>query len=177
MSKRMPLIALLVFISLLFGCNVDVVKTQFTDTTTKVQVDFTMLASEKKLPENFHEIAFNEDTSPLLVKKAVDQSELEETWRLYELEQNMPDVDFNENVVFFIGVYESGSCPLEIKSVELNGDHTTMTIPLSVPNELSGPDVACTADASPKTFVIQLEKKLTEKLNGLVINDTTVPFD
>ena len=176
MSKRKPLLALLVFISLLFGCNENVVKTQFT--ITKVQVDFTMLASEKALPENFHEIAFEvEDTTPILVKKAVDQTELEENWHLYELEQDMPDVDFNENVVFFIGVYESGSCPLEIQSVELNADHTTMTIPLSFPKELSGKDVACTADASPKTFVIQLEKKLTEKLNGLVINDTTVPFD
>jgi hypothetical protein len=164
LSKRKPLLALFVFISLLFGCN---------DETE----NFTMLTSEKTLPTNFEDIAFKQGTDTLLVRKAADQAEFDATWSLYGLETEMPEVDFNENVVFFIGVYESGSCPLEIRRVELNADHTTMTIPLSMPKELSGKIVACTSNATPRTFVIQLEKELTENLDDLVIDETNVPFE
>ena len=164
------------FISLLFGCNVDVEKKQ--SNIVNNQVDFIMLTSEKTLPTNFDDIAFKRDMTPLqqfLVRKSVNQSEFEEYWMLYGFEQAIPHVDFNENVVFFIGVLESGSCPSEIKNVEFNINHNTMTIPLS---ELEG---ACTTDATPKTFVIQLEKELSEKIKNLIIiqsnTKTNVPFE
>lgn len=138
-----------------------------------------MLTSEKTLPINFDDIAFKRDTTPLqqfLVRKSVNQSEFDEYWKLYGFEQQaISNVDFNEHIVFFIGILESGSCPSEIKDVEFNTDNHTMTIPLS---QLEGD---CTTDATPKTFVIQLEKELSEKIKNLNIiqsnNKTNVPFE
>ena len=160
MSKRKPLLALFMFISLLFGCQSD-------------SEDFTMLASEKTLPNNFEEIAYKYGTETILARKAADQAAFDKNWRLYELEQEQPDVDFNEHDVFFIGVYESGSCASEITRVELNEDRTSMTLPISGPDGAK----ACTSNATPRTFVIQLEKKLIENVKDLVIEETNVPFE
>lgn len=71
-----------------------------------------MLTSEKTLPINFDDIAFKRDTTPLqqfLVRKSVNQSEFDEYWKLYGFEQQaISNVDFNEHIVFFIGILESG---------------------------------------------------------------------
>ena len=176
MSNSKVLLAFLVFILLLFGCNDDVEKTQ--SNIVNKQVNFTVLASEKTLPINFDDIAFIRETSPFhqfLVRKSVNQSEFDETWSLYGLEQDNPDVDFNKNVVFFIGFFESGSCPSEIGNVELNIDNNTLTVPLL---ESEG---ACASDATPKTFVMQVDKKISPKIENLIIIQsnikTNVPYE
>ena len=72
---------------LLFGCS--------NDTNDSVAI-----ASEKTLPSNFHEIAFERETTPLfqfLVRKAVNQSEFEQTWSLYGFEDKKGfDAEFNK---------------------------------------------------------------------------------
>ena len=155
-------------IFLLFGCSND----------GEENVKFNVLASEKRLPANFDKIAYERFTVPsfkYLVKKAINQSEFEENWDLFGLEQPFPDVDFNEDVVFFIGLRESGSCESEIKNLQFVSKENKLIIPIS------GPDGACTADASPKTFVIELEQELSYNINELIIVqsnvETTVPFN
>lgn len=169
MSKRKPLLALFLFISLLFGC---------TESPTD-PVDFVLLTSEKTLPENFEEIAYKEDTGRVLLRKADEQSAFDEYWRLFELDAPKPNVDFNEQVVFFIGIIESGSCALEIEHVGLNEENTKMEIPLTFESEelKKQKTVACTADATPRTFVIQLEKQITEKITHVLIDGATVPVE
>lgn len=166
MTIKKLLLTLTLFISLLlFGCS--------NDTNVK-----DVIASEKTLPSNFHETAFERETTPFfhfLVKKAINQLEFEQTWNLYGFESETPNVDLNEKDVFFIGVQESGSCPSKIKSVELSSDNNTMTLPLS---ELEG---ACTSDATPRTFVIQIDKGISKDIENIVIVqsgvETNVPFE
>lgn len=151
---------LIMFIFLLFGCSNDGVE----------NVKFNVLASEKTLPTNFHEISYHK----YLVKKASNQSEFEENWDLFDLEQAFPDVNFNENDVFFIGLYESGSCESEIKNLQFVSEENKLILPIS------GPGGACTVDASPKTFVIELKQDLSYYVNELIIvenGETSVPFD
>ena len=169
MSKRGSLLALFVLILLLVGCNKNVVTTQ--GSPPLEQVKFDLLTTEKTLPNNFEKIAYQDGYQTFLVRKTMDQAGLEQTWRLFGLQEEKPKVDFDKNIVFFIGVHESGSCPLEIKRVDLNPEHTSMTIPLTASATI------CTADATPRTFVIQLEKNLTENIKDLVINDATVPIE
>ncbi|HSJ38146.1 MAG TPA: hypothetical protein VK945_08010 [Planococcus sp. (in: firmicutes)] len=137
-----------------------------------------VIASEKTLPSDFYEIAFQRETVPLfqyMIRRAVDQSQYEQTWDLYGFEGEMPSVDFDGKDVFFIGVQESGSCPYELKSIEWSADNSTMTFPLSEP----GGD--CTSDATPRTFVIQIDKEISKVIENVVIVEsgieTNVPFE
>lgn len=184
MTIKKPLLALLVLVLLLFGCRNDTnVITPLKD-DTKAQLDtennhiaFDTIASEKTLPAHFNDIAYKREHTPkfqFLVKKSVDESEFEQAWNLYEFQTHMPSVHFNEKDVMFIGVQESGSCPFKIKNIELSSDNNTMTISLSEPGEV------CTADATPRTFVIQIDKEISKDVNNVVIIqsgvETNVPI-
>ncbi|TXC79016.1 hypothetical protein FS935_22235 [Metabacillus litoralis] len=136
-----------------------------------------VIASEKTLPTNFNEIAFERKTTPMfeyMVRRSVDQTEFENTLNLYGLENKIPSVDFNNNNIFFIGVLESGSCPYNIKAVEISSDIKTMTV------SLSRPERACLYDATPRTFVIMMDKDKTKEVENVVIVqsgvDTEVPL-
>ena len=166
-----PFLALAVFLSplFIFGRSTN---------TEDNQINFSLIASEKSLPTDFDEIAFKRDTIPYfqyLVKKVVNQSEFEETWNMYGFENKTPNVDFNEKDVIFIGVQESGSCPYKIKNIELSSDNKDITVPLSKP------DGFCTSDATPRTFVIQVNKEVSRDLKNAVIVksgvETTIPID
>lgn len=140
--------------------------------------DESVIASEKTLPSDFYEIAFERETTPYfqyLVRKAVDQSEFEQTWDLFEFEDEIPNVDFTDKEFFFIGVYESGSCPYKLENIELSSDNKTVTVPLTEPES------DCTTDASPRTFVIQLDKEISKEIENVVIVqsgvETNIPLE
>lgn len=175
-SKSFLAIALF-FSLLLLGCSNDTNDNHQCNIENK-QIDVDVVASEKTLPTNFYEIAFTRETSPLfqfLVRKAVDQSEFEQTWSLYEFENKIPNVDFNKKDVFFIGVYESGTCHYKKKNVELRADNNTMTVSFSEPGGV------CTSDATPRTFVFQIDKEISKNIENVVIVqsevETNVPFE
>ncbi|WP_404330073.1 hypothetical protein [Mesobacillus maritimus] len=159
---------LFIFSSLfLFGCNYD-----------KDETESKLIASEKSLPANFHEIAFERETAPFfqyLVKKASSQSAFEETWSLFEFTSRLPKVNLNEKEVLFIGVQESGSCPYEVQSSDISADKKTLTV------RLSEPKGACTDDATPRTFVFELDKAGSQEVDNVVIVqsgvETSLPLE
>ena len=133
------------------------------------KVDSKLVASEKRLPANFYKIA----PESKLVYKVETQTEYEEVWSLYNLEQQIPKVDFEASDIYFIGVEESGSCPYEVK--ELNIEKQVLNIHLS---ELKG---RCTLDATSRTFVIEVEKETSSDLKNVVfvhgdIVSTAIPI-
>ena len=169
MKNSKPLLSLILFLLLLFGCSND---------SEDNQTNFSLVASEKTLPPNFHEIAYERKTSPLfqfLISKSVSQSEFEKTWNLYGLKKNIPSVDFNQNDVLFIGVHESGSCPYKIENAEISSENNILTVPLAEP------EGACTSDATPRTFVIQINKEISKDIENVAIIqsgvETNVPFE
>ncbi|SET90017.1 hypothetical protein SAMN05421676_11086 [Salinibacillus kushneri] len=100
-SKSLLALALLLSL-LLFGCSNDTNDTKQSNTENE-QIYEGLVASEKTLPTNFHEIAFERETTPLfqyLVRKEVNQSEFEQTWNLYGFENKIPNVNFTEKDVF-----------------------------------------------------------------------------
>lgn len=171
MKNFKPLLFLVLFLLLLslFGCSND---------SEDNQINFDLVASEKTLPANFYEIAYERETSPLyqfLVKKSVNQSEFEKIWNLYGLKKNIPSINFDEKDVLFIGVHESGSCPYKIKNVELSSENKVLTV------SLVEPEGDCTSDATPRTFVIEIDKSISKDIENLVIVqsdvETNVPFE
>ncbi|MFM1652624.1 hypothetical protein ACI7RC_11060 [Brevibacillus sp. B_LB10_24] len=167
-------LVLLLSLLLLFGCSNVTKDNQAEDN----QMKFDLIASEKTLPSHFHEIAFKSKETPFfqyLVRKVNDQSEFEDTWNFYAFENQTPSIDLNEKDVFFIGVYESGSCPSKIKHMKLSSDNKTMTV------SLTEPDGACTSDATPRTFVIQIDKEISKEIESVVIVqngvETSIPFE
>lgn len=174
MKNSKLLIVLLVFIGLLYGCKEG---EKLQSNSVNKQVDFKVLTSEKTYPMNFDDIAFKRETTPYykyLVRKAVNETELDDTWRLYGLEHEIPDVDFNESVVFFIGFTEGG-CPFKIKDITFNSENNILNV------SLLEPDGNCTLMETPRTIVIKIEKELSEKIKTVTIfesdAETTVPFE
>lgn len=166
-TNKISLLLLVSLLLILGGCS---------NNPENNQQNFDVIASEKTLPANMHELAFEREETPryeYLVRMAESQAEFEDFWSLYGFEKQAPELEFKEKSVFFIGVYESGSCPSEIEKVELNADNTTITI--------AHPDGNCTADATPRTFVIQIDKEESKNIESLIIveggTETTVPLE
>lgn len=164
--------------TLLLGCgSKEKATVNLADNNSKA-TEFELIANAKNLPLNFDDIAFKRKETPLfsyLVKKVENQSEYEDVWELYGFENEKPSADFGNEDVVFVGLQESGSCPYEIKDIESNSESKTLLI------SLLSPDGNCTADASPRTFVIKMDKKTSEKLENVSIIasglETTIPFD
>lgn len=162
---------------LLFGCSNEK-NVKETPTIKTEKPVYELIASEKTLPANFHEIAFERSTTPLhqyLVRKVENQAAFEETWNLYELKDNIPNNNFSETSILFIGAQESGSCPTQLKDVKLSPSKNTIKV------TLSEPDIPCTSDGTPRTFVISVDKEVFKDLESVIIAEseveTNIPFE
>jgi hypothetical protein len=134
-----------------------------------------IVASEKVWPANFNEIAFKREESPhysYAVRTTTNQSDFEITWDSFQLTRKKPQIDFDKNEILFLGVEESGSCPIELNTKDVKLSEQKITI------KISGPDGPCTADATPRTFVIEIPK--SKELKELTIlesgTETTIPL-
>lgn len=136
-----------------------------------------ILATEKVLPVNYDKIGFQRENTPLytyVLEKVSEQNDFEKTWEMFQLATKRPEINFEENEILFLGVEESGSCPYKLTNKEISYQKQKLTI------KLTGPDGPCTADATPRTFVIEMPKEKSKKLKEVKIlqtgNETTVPL-
>ena len=158
MKRLFALSFALLLTLVLFGC-------ESLELTKNSQIR--IVASEKVWPANFDEVAFKRDESPhysYAVRMTTNQNDFEKTWESYQLTRERPQIDFNSKAILFLGVEESGSCPIELSTedVKLSGQKITI--------KLSGPDGPCTADATPRTFVIEIPT--SKELKELTILET-----
>lgn len=104
------------------------------------------IITEKTFPAHFHEQA----EQGVMIDKAIDQETFDELWKDFRLTEHPPEVEWNQQVAIFLGIYESGTCPYDISKMELNAEKTNLSIHLDIDSEM----MACTDDATPRTFVI-----------------------
>jgi hypothetical protein len=108
---------------------------------------WTVLATDKTFPDaEFGEI---------FIELAEDQETFDERWDWAGLtDDDLPDVDWDSQVVIFAGTGESGSCPLVITEIDFDDDERLITIGLErdVPR-----DTMCTMDWTPRVFVVALD--------------------
>lgn len=130
-----------------------------------------IVASEKRLPDAFNELSFRREEVPhynYLVRMADNQVTFEEVWNLFNMSEVMPKVDFETKNVIFLGVSESGSCPYRNKDIIIEWDHEEMKIQLIDSTEM------CTADATPRTVVIEVDKESSGELQTVTILEGNV---
>lgn len=108
---------------------------------------------------NANDVIGTEKTRPaeadgLVVMKANTEEEAALLWNAYGLNSEMPAVSFKEQALFFIGLYESGSCPYELEDIKTAVDGESLTVGLKEPIG------ACTADQSPRTFYVAAPRNI-----------------
>ncbi len=168
---RVKMVVCILSILLLLGCHKDI---------KGIPSNIEIIASEKTLPpaREFHELAFERTEVPYfsyLMTNVEQTSKYNETWDFYRMEEQKPDVNFENNHVLFIGGHESGSCPNEISGIQIDFEQQRMTIVVS---SSEGP---CTDDAAPRTFVIRYDKEVSEQYKEVMIVEgdveTTIPIE
>ncbi|MEH7441932.1 hypothetical protein V7201_06290 [Bacillus sp. JJ1122] len=128
--------------------------------------DIRIVDSEKVWPENFYEVAFRREEAPhysYAVNKVSNQNDFEKTWKSFQLMTKRPQIDFNTKEILFLGVEESGSCPLELNSQDVKLTEQKITI------NLRSPDGNCTDDATQRTFVIEIPKRKSEEYSKVIV--------
>ncbi|MUV37776.1 hypothetical protein JNUCC1_01582 [Lentibacillus sp. JNUCC-1] len=132
-----------------------------------------LAASEKNLPAKFEDLALEREEVPhfqYLIKKADTQSEYEDAWGFYELDGKAPNIDFDSENAYFIGMYESGegdgNCPAIIKDIQLDRDAKAMKVFIV---ELIGPNDGCDEMATPRTHVVKANKDISQGIESITM--------
>ncbi len=121
-----------------------------------------LLTTEKTFPIHFHE----RSEQGVLVYKVTNQEAFDEHWDYFRLSGNPTNIDWDKKVAIFLGMYESGSCPVEFKNADLSADKTELNIHLQLKTQKR----ACTDDATPRTIVLAFDTKQVSTVSYLTIN-------
>ena len=142
------------------------------------EMPYDMIGNEKTVPAYFDEISTTVRASSELqyaIRKADHQIAFEEAWEMYGFQKEQPDIDFYGNAVFFIGFYESGSCPEEIATIQWGSGNESMDI------SMSEKDGACTSDASPRSFAIEIDQSAAKEIKRITVirsgEETKIPIE
>ncbi|MBD7908290.1 hypothetical protein [Sporosarcina gallistercoris] len=109
-----------------------------------------LVASEKTLPSELENIAVVQDPKKPVVARVTNQQDYEVMWHQFTLEGDIPEVNLKKNDFVFIGMFESSSCTYEIDTMKVEAETKELTVDFSPIAE------ACTADLSPRNFVIAI---------------------
>lgn len=121
-----------------------------------------LIVSEKTLPIKFYEIA----DQGIVVYKATNEAEFNEHWEHFRLSDPPEKIDWENQAVIFLGIVESGTCPLQFKSAEVNEVKTELLFHLE-----GNKEQACTDDATPRTMVIALDASEISDVAFVKIDD------
>ncbi|MER3457061.1 MAG: hypothetical protein C4303_00735 [candidate division GAL15 bacterium] len=119
-----------------------------------MQITFRVVATEKTLPADFFSIA----PKDVLIRVATDQDKLQELWSYFGLQVQVPSVRWDREVILLLGTGESSTCPFRVGEITFDGASGRLRIRLDRP---TGPGM-CTADFSPRTFVLALPRNLMD---------------
>ncbi|KOS67786.1 hypothetical protein AEA09_03915 [Lysinibacillus contaminans] len=164
--RALIIFTIVLSIFFIFGCS---------DGKEDNQIDFGLIASEKTLPDSFYDVSSG--GLDYMVRKSINQSEFEEAWNFYRFENKTPKVDLDKKDIIFIGTVESNSCPYEIDNENMELSPVNKAIKLTLPKQYG----ACFLAATPRTFVIEIDKETSKDIKNLVIIDesgeeTIIPF-
>ncbi len=118
-----------------------------------------VIASEKTVPLDIREIGNRSEESPnitSLVYRVTNETQLEYVWSYFSMEKVDTSLEFESNDYYFVSVFESSSCPMKLKRTTVNESKKELVF------YLQHDDGNCTADATPKTFVIEVDKTIAK---------------
>ncbi|MCM3757344.1 hypothetical protein M3197_07555 [Sporosarcina aquimarina] len=133
-----------------------------------------LVASEKTLPSNFDSTSNQTEIKGIQTELVKTKEVYKDSWKEFQLEGSIPEIDFETNDVLFVGMTESSSCPYILDSLKTNIEESQLAITFEPLDDV------CTADLSPRNFVIAIDKKLSSELTSFRIvteqKEITVPI-
>lgn len=154
--KRLGLFALFFLLSLVFGCSIK-------GGNEVGSIEETLIATEKSLPDNFEQIATIQNQQQLFIVRVKNAKDYKEMWHQFQIKEELITIDTNKKNIYFIGLFESSSCPYEIEYLGSNTESGELEV------HLSSEDGDCSADNSPRNFVLAIDKDISIKLSTLVV--------
>ncbi|MBM4761864.1 hypothetical protein [Bacillus sp. B15-48] len=118
--------------------------------SNKQKVAFEVIGTEKTLPANFYDVA----NQGVVVKVVYDSEAFKEQWSHFGLQENVPDYQWDNTVVIFLGLIESGSCPIGINAVKVSSEESELIVQLDLDSERP-----CTDDATPRSIIFTLDAR------------------
>lgn len=162
MNIKTALYLLVFTLILLTGCSNS--NAQNDENFTVKDENFTVIATEKSFPTNFDELSYKREESPsyeYLVQRVTSEESLA---NLIQLTDELPTVYLDKSEILLVSYYESSSCPTNIENIDY---YETANLNITLKNSGS----ICTADASPRTKVILLDKELSQNVTHATINE------
>lgn len=99
-----------------------------------------------------------------LVIKVENQAQYEELWRnWYTTVEDFPDSNIDTKDIYFLSLFESSSCPSKLNDVQVKKNSNSMIV------FLSKRDSPCDSDAVPRSFVLEIDKKISVQISEVVL--------
>jgi hypothetical protein len=115
-------------------------------------------------PDDWYELVTSEKTYPqaeigeTILELAENPDEFGELWTWFEFDpaDPVPELDWENRVMLFVGTGESSGCPLVLDSITFDSDERLISVGASkdVPE-----DTMCTMDWTPRMFVLLLDNE------------------
>lgn len=112
-----------------------------------------IITQENSLPDDA-------EVNDVLVHEAQNQAELEEQWDYFNLEKDLPAMDWEDSTVLFLGTYEARECPVVIEDVEVKDKDESLRFKYKKYEE-------CNAEGAPKTIALKIEKSIMKKIQHI----------
>ena len=126
-----------------------------------------VIASVNAAPSDIHELGIiSTPSTPItsLVYRVSNKEELTEAWQHFSIKKDPPKTEFDRYDYYFVNIRESSTCPFKLKNVTVND--TNKEINFYFHNQSIG---SCTADATPKTVVVEVDKSYANGLENAAI--------
>lgn len=152
--KKFNLLAFLFYIFVIFGCAPK-------EEAEVEHVESSIIASGQSLPEHFEELATEQKVMVVRVK---NEEDYEEVWKAFQITEELSRIDMEEKDVLFMGLFESSSCPYTISNVVAHPEKQQLEV------SITSKDGDCTADHSPRNFVLALDQQTSAELSTLILH-------
>lgn len=153
--KKFALLLLVMAAVLAGGCGVNKNGSAEPEETVR------LVASEPTLPPDFEQMSSAQKTRGFLAVSVMETNAFGKAWSDYDMAGGRPEVDFQEDAVYFISMQESGSCPYVPETFETSEHPGELSVRFAPLAEV------CTADLAPRTFVIAVKKELAKELTAV----------
>ena len=152
--KKFNLLAFLFSVFVIFGCAPK-------EEVEVEHVESSIIASGQSLPEHFEELATEQKVMVVRVKNEEDYGEV---WKAFQITEELSRIDMEEKDVLFMGLFESSSCPYTISHVVAHPEKQQLEV------NITSKTGDCTADHSPRNFVLALDQQTSAELSTLILH-------
>lgn len=117
-----------------------------------------------------HEEKAGTASSEEVIEVAYNEEDYSELADFFNMEDDPPTVDFENDAVLFIATFES-SCPIEVTQFQLSDDEKSLII------EAKQKGTTCDTYALPKLLLFQMDKEKLNSVESVSFDGESYPMD